>query len=161
MAWPKQVAIEPKTKADLDKMGTGLYKLAQEDPSFHFQRDDETNQTVIEVRPALSCLPRTFSVFPSSPLAQACEPQQKGGLARQHTYSSTLTSPRGDAQKTGLNQCISGWAQRGFLSEKERNTADDALELFGCRAWVSSTWTSSSTGSGESTRSSATSAPRR
>jgi hypothetical protein len=31
-------------------MGTGLYKLAQEDPSFHFQRDDETNQTVIEVR---------------------------------------------------------------------------------------------------------------
>ena len=44
-----QVAIEPKTKADLDKMGNGLYKLAQEDPSFHFQRDDETNQTVIEV----------------------------------------------------------------------------------------------------------------
>lgn len=44
-----QVAIEPKTKADLDKMGMGLYKLAQEDPSFHFQRDEETNQTVIEV----------------------------------------------------------------------------------------------------------------
>ena len=30
-------------------MGMGLYKLAQEDPSFHFQRDEETNQTVIEV----------------------------------------------------------------------------------------------------------------
>jgi elongation factor G len=43
-----KIAIEPKSKADMDKMGTGLYKLAQEDPSFHFARDDETNQTVIE-----------------------------------------------------------------------------------------------------------------
>lgn len=32
-----QVAIEPKTKGDLDKMTTGLIKLAQEDPSFHFR----------------------------------------------------------------------------------------------------------------------------
>ena len=29
-------------------MGQSLYKLAQEDPSFHFSRDDENNQTVIE-----------------------------------------------------------------------------------------------------------------
>lgn len=43
-----QIAIEPKSKADSDKMGQALYKLAQEDPSFHFSRDDETNQTVIE-----------------------------------------------------------------------------------------------------------------
>jgi elongation factor G len=43
-----KVAIEPKTKADLDKMGVGLNKLAAEDPSFHYSRDEETNQTVIE-----------------------------------------------------------------------------------------------------------------
>ena len=43
-----KVAIEPKTKADIEKMSTGLIKLAQEDPSFHFTRDEETNQTVIE-----------------------------------------------------------------------------------------------------------------
>ncbi|CDP09904.1 unnamed protein product [Coffea canephora] len=43
-----KVAIEPKTKADVDKMANGLIKLAQEDPSFHFSRDEETNQTVIE-----------------------------------------------------------------------------------------------------------------
>lgn len=43
-----KVAIEPKTKADVDKMSMGLIKLAQEDPSFHFSRDEETNQTVIE-----------------------------------------------------------------------------------------------------------------
>lgn len=43
-----KIAIEPRSKGDLEKMGNGLYKLAQEDPSFHYTRDEETNQTVIE-----------------------------------------------------------------------------------------------------------------
>ncbi|KAG1668158.1 hypothetical protein FOA52_005150 [Chlamydomonas sp. UWO 241] len=43
-----KIAIEPKSKADLEKMGQGLNKLAQEDPSFGYARDEETNQTVIE-----------------------------------------------------------------------------------------------------------------
>ena len=43
-----KIAIEPKSKADLEKMGMGLNKLAQEDPSFNFSRDEETGQTVIE-----------------------------------------------------------------------------------------------------------------
>lgn len=43
-----KIAIEPKTKGDLEKMANGLYKLGQEDPSFHYSRDEETNQTVIE-----------------------------------------------------------------------------------------------------------------
>lgn len=43
-----KVAVEPKTKADTDKMGEALVKLAQEDPSFRFSRDEESNQTVIE-----------------------------------------------------------------------------------------------------------------
>lgn len=43
-----KVTIEPKTKADVDKIGTGLIKLAQEDPSFHFSKDEEINQTVVE-----------------------------------------------------------------------------------------------------------------
>ncbi len=43
-----KIAIEPKSKADLEKMGVGLNKLAQEDPSFGYSRDEETNQTVIE-----------------------------------------------------------------------------------------------------------------
>lgn len=43
-----KVAIEPNAKADVDKMSIGLVKLAQEDPSFRFSRDDETNQSVIE-----------------------------------------------------------------------------------------------------------------
>lgn len=43
-----QVAVEPKTKADQEKMSTALQRLAAEDPSFRFSRDTETGQTVIE-----------------------------------------------------------------------------------------------------------------
>jgi elongation factor G len=41
------VAVEPRTKADQDKLGTGLGKLADEDPTFVVKYDDETGQTVI------------------------------------------------------------------------------------------------------------------
>ncbi len=41
------VAIEPKSQADMDKMGIGLAKLAEEDPTFRVQTDEETGQTVI------------------------------------------------------------------------------------------------------------------
>jgi len=42
-----RIAIEPKTKADIDKLGTGLQKLAEEDPTFKVNTDDETGQTII------------------------------------------------------------------------------------------------------------------
>jgi len=41
------VAVEPKTKADQEKMGLALNRLAQEDPSFRVRTDEETNQTII------------------------------------------------------------------------------------------------------------------
>lgn len=41
------VAVEPKTKADQEKMGIALGKLAQEDPSFRVRMDEETGQTII------------------------------------------------------------------------------------------------------------------
>jgi elongation factor G len=41
------VAIEPKTKGDQDKLGAGLQRLAEEDPTFRVHTDEETNQTVI------------------------------------------------------------------------------------------------------------------
>ncbi len=41
------VAVEPKTKADQEKMGLALNKLAQEDPSFRVRTDEETGQTII------------------------------------------------------------------------------------------------------------------
>ncbi|HEX8337045.1 MAG TPA: elongation factor G, partial [Pyrinomonadaceae bacterium] len=42
-----RVAVEPKTRADQDKLGTALARLAQEDPSFNVSTDQETGQTII------------------------------------------------------------------------------------------------------------------
>ncbi|MDR7867674.1 MAG: elongation factor G [Sporomusaceae bacterium] len=42
------VAVEPKTKADQDKMGVALVRLAEEDPTFRMHTDNETGQTIIE-----------------------------------------------------------------------------------------------------------------
>ncbi|MDQ1651507.1 MAG: elongation factor, partial [Cryptosporangiaceae bacterium] len=42
-----QVAIEPKTKSDQEKLGTAIQKLAQEDPKFQVNNDEETGQTII------------------------------------------------------------------------------------------------------------------
>jgi elongation factor G len=42
-----QIAIEPKTKADQEKMGLALHRLAAEDPSFRVKTDEESGQTII------------------------------------------------------------------------------------------------------------------
>jgi elongation factor G len=50
MSFPEpviSVAIEPKTKADQDKLGTALQRLAEEDPTFRVSTDEETGQTLI------------------------------------------------------------------------------------------------------------------
>ncbi|GBD89373.1 elongation factor G [bacterium BMS3Abin04] len=50
MAFPEpviRIAIEPKTKADQDKLSEALMKLSDEDPTFKVKVDDETNQTII------------------------------------------------------------------------------------------------------------------
>ena len=41
------VAVEPKTKADQDKMGKALFALSEEDPTFQVRTDEETGQTII------------------------------------------------------------------------------------------------------------------
>ena len=43
-----EVAIEPKTKADQEKLGTAIQKLAEEDPTFRTEQNQETGQTVIK-----------------------------------------------------------------------------------------------------------------
>jgi len=44
---PVSIAVEPKTKADQEKMGLGLAKLSEEDPTFRVHTDEETGQTII------------------------------------------------------------------------------------------------------------------
>mgnify|MGYP000846961315 FL=1 len=43
-----EIAVEPKTKGDQEKMGAALARLAQEDPSFRVSSDDESGQTIIK-----------------------------------------------------------------------------------------------------------------
>jgi len=45
---PVSIAIEPKTKADQDKMGIALQRLAEEDPTFRIRVNEETTQTIIQ-----------------------------------------------------------------------------------------------------------------
>jgi elongation factor G len=50
MSFPEpviQVAIEPKSKADQEKLGTAIQRLAEEDPTFRVKNDEETGQTII------------------------------------------------------------------------------------------------------------------
>lgn len=44
---PVSIAVEPKTKSDQEKMGIGLQRLAEEDPTFRVHTDEETGQTII------------------------------------------------------------------------------------------------------------------
>ena len=43
-----EIAVEPKTKADQEKLGAALHRLAQEDPSFRVMTDEESGQTIIK-----------------------------------------------------------------------------------------------------------------
>ncbi len=45
---PVSIAIEPKTKADQEKMGVAMHRLAEEDPTFQVRSDPETGQTIIK-----------------------------------------------------------------------------------------------------------------
>ncbi|MDC0105983.1 elongation factor G, partial [Bacteroidia bacterium] len=82
------VAIEPKTQADVDKLGMALAKLAEEDPTFVVKSDDETGQTVISgmgelhLEIIIDRLKREFNVE-----ANQGEPQ----VAYKETITQTVT----------------------------------------------------------------------
>src|SRR5213078_3156530 len=44
---PVSIAVEPKTKADQEKMGIALQRLSEEDPTFRVHTDEETGQTIM------------------------------------------------------------------------------------------------------------------
>ena len=56
------VAVEPKSKADQDKMAQALGKLAQEDPSFQVRTDEESGQTIIAVPASRGAEPATSAI---------------------------------------------------------------------------------------------------
>lgn len=123
MQFPEPViglAIEPKTQADVDKLGLALAKLAEEDPTFRVHTDEETGQTVISgmgelhLEIILDRLKREFKVecnqgapqvaykeaIQSSTTHREVYKKQTGGRGKFADIQFTIEP--GDKEKTGL-----------------------------------------------------------
>jgi elongation factor G len=134
------VAVEPKTKADQDKLGTGLGKLSDEDPTFIVKYDDETGQTVISGMGELHLdiivdrLRREFTSTPTSASrrsptarrsASTSTRSRRGSSARPAARASSRTctstsSPRAPAAATSSSTRSS--AARSRASTSPRST---------------------------------------
>lgn len=141
-----QVAIEPKTKADQDKMGEALRKLAEEDPTFKVSVDDQLGQTIIagmgelHLEVLVDRLMREFKVD-----AMVGKPRV--------SYRETITKPvRIDTtfkrQSGGSGQYARVVVEFEPLTDEEMSELDDSLvfvdEIRGGvipREWIKSTET--------------------
>ena len=101
------VAVEPKSKADQDKLGSGLARLAEEDPTFRVTSDEETGQTLIagmgelHLEIIVDRLKREFNVdanvgpaagrLPRDDLAARPRRSRAGSSARPAARASTAT----------------------------------------------------------------------
>src|SRR2546421_9478697 len=98
------VAIEPKSKADQDKLGVGLQRLAEEDPTFRVRTDDETGQTLIAGMGGLHLeiivdrLMREFSVDANVGRPQVAYRETMGQAVQKiHGSFVRLTGARGES----------------------------------------------------------------
>lgn len=105
MSFPEPViglAIEPKTQADVDKLGVALQKLSEEDPTFRVHTDEETGQTVISgmgelhLEIILDRLKREFKVECSQGAPQVA---YKEALTRNFTHRETYKKQTGGRGK--------------------------------------------------------------
>ncbi len=136
------VAIEPKTQADQDKLGVGLSKLAEEDPTFRVNTDEETGQTIISGMGELHLeiivdrLKREFKVEVNQGAPQVSYREnitaavdhrevykkQSGGRGKFADIVVKI-SPQEDAEKTGLefiNSIKGGNIPREFIPSVEK-----------------------------------------
>ncbi|MDR0588606.1 MAG: elongation factor G [Burkholderiales bacterium] len=116
------VAVEPKTKADQEKMGIALNRLAQEDPSFRVRTDEESGQTIISGMGELHLeiivdrMKREFSV-------------EANVGAPQVAYRETIRKPSGDTEGKFIKQS-GGRGQYGHVWIRvEPNEAGKGFEF--------------------------------
>jgi len=104
MSFPTPViglAIEPKTQADVDKLGMALAKLAEEDPTFRVNTDEETGQTVISGMGELHLeiivdrLRREFKVECNQGAPQVAYKEAINGVAKHREVYKKQTGGRG------------------------------------------------------------------
>jgi elongation factor G len=140
------VAVEPRTKADQDKMGVALGKLAQEDPSFKVKTDEETGQTIISGMGELHLdilvdrMSREFSVEANIGKPQVayrerinnlCDIEgkfvrQSGGRG-QYGHVKVRFEPAEDANAEGLefvNEVVGGSVPKEFIPAVEKGIAE-------------------------------------
>jgi elongation factor G len=149
MNFPEPViglAIEPKTQADVDRLGMGLAKLAEEDPTFRVQTDQETGQTVISGMGELHLdilidrLRREFKVevnqgapqvaykeaITSSTQHRETYKKQTGGRGKFADIQVIISPIDPDFEKGGLqfvNEIVGGSIPREFIPSVEKGFA--------------------------------------
>ncbi len=136
------IAIEPKTQADQDKLGVGLSKLAEEDPTFRVNTDEETGQTIISGMGELHLeiivdrLKREFKVEVNQGAPQVSYRENiTAGVDHREVYKKqsggrgkfadivVKISPQDDAEKSGLefvNSIKGGNIPREFIPSVEK-----------------------------------------
>ena len=136
------VAIEPKTQADQDRLGIGLNKLAEEDPTFRVNTDEETGQTVISGMGELHLeiivdrLKREFKVEVNQGAPQVSYREAiTGSIEHREVYKKqsggrgkfadivVKISPQDNAEKTGLefiNSIKGGNIPKEFIPSVEK-----------------------------------------
>jgi len=147
MNFPEPViglAIEPKTQADVDKLGMALGKLSEEDPTFRVKTDEETGQTVISGMGELHLdiimdrLKREFKVEVNQGAPQVAYKEAITGTTQHRELYKKQTGGRGkfadiqviispsDEGKTGLqfvNEITGGSIPREFIPSVEKGFA--------------------------------------
>ncbi len=123
MVFPEPViglAVEPKTQADMDKLGMALAKLAEEDPTFKVHTDQETGQTVISGMGELHLeiivdrLKREFKVECNQGAPQVA---YKEALTKTFTHRETYKKQTGGRGKFADIQFTLGPADEDFKGE--------------------------------------------
>lgn len=138
------LAIEPKTQADVDKLGMALAKLAEEDPTFKVHTDEETGQTVISGMGELHLeiivdrLKREFKVECNQGAPQVSYKEAITGTINHREVYKKQSGGRGkfadivvelspaDEGKTGLqfvNEIVGGKVPREFIPAVEKGFA--------------------------------------
>ncbi|MBI3793691.1 MAG: elongation factor G [Nitrospinae bacterium] len=150
MVFPEPVisiAIEPKSKAEHDKLGEGLSKLAQEDPTFHVKVDHETGQTIISGMGELHLdiivdrLRREFGINANVSKPQVAyretiktKAEQEGKFVRQtggrgqygHVWLKVEPLPPGSGYKF-VNDIVGGVVPREYIAPVDKG-CQEALE---------------------------------
>ena len=138
------VAVEPKTKPDQEKMGVALQKLAQEDPSFRVQTDEESGQTIISGMGELHLdiivdrMKREFSVEANVGAPQVSYREtirskieheskfvrQSGGRGQYgHVYLKIEPQPQGEGFEF-VNEIVGGVVPREYIPAVEKGVKE-------------------------------------